>query len=356
MRACGRRLGVALLRVCLGLSSALLTESLPAPAFAQTEAEIAAARALFGEAVKDEDSGYFETALGKFRKVQEVKDTANVRYRIATCYEGLGQRARALAAYRSVLEVGEGDKTAKDAMRVSREKIEQLERIVAHLTIVVPASAPSDTEVFLDNEKLTPPQLSSDLVIDAGPHTIAATSKDRSPFRTQVALPEGGRASVTVPFEPPVAVPMPSASASPSSSAPPPAPSSSARPIETPPPDGSLKTLGWVSIAGGAAFLAASGVALALRQHEIDTIKSTCNLPGGNCPVSKKSDLTSAHDRATLEGPLAIGFGAVGVAALGLGIYFLAKPPAEDATPRASIRVTPVLSPREAGIGVRGSF
>src|ERR1700733_11973829 len=60
---------------------------------------LAAARALFGEALVAEQAGRFAEALEKFERVRAVRDTASVEYRIGSCHEGLGEPAPAVRAY-----------------------------------------------------------------------------------------------------------------------------------------------------------------------------------------------------------------------------------------------------------------
>src|SRR5258708_19910802 len=90
-----------------------------APAWTQGDDDLDAARKLFREAVADEDAKRYETALEKFRRVDAQKDTANVRYRIATCLEALGHRAEALANYDAVVRLGDGARTSANALPVA---------------------------------------------------------------------------------------------------------------------------------------------------------------------------------------------------------------------------------------------
>src|SRR5258708_39536414 len=60
--------------------------------------ELTAARALFGEALRDEEKNHFAAALEKFQHVAAGKETPPARYRLGTCYGGVGPRAPALAS------------------------------------------------------------------------------------------------------------------------------------------------------------------------------------------------------------------------------------------------------------------
>jgi hypothetical protein len=71
----------------LVLAALLTTRAAPAQS-----SDLDRARALFAEALSDQEAGRTAMALEKYRRVAEVRDTAQVEYRIGTCLEGLGSR------------------------------------------------------------------------------------------------------------------------------------------------------------------------------------------------------------------------------------------------------------------------
>src|SRR6185436_6559720 len=82
---------------------AIATSTLsPRAAHAQSEDELKAARELFQEAYKDEQEKRYPEALDKFRRVAKVKESASVRYRIASVLEPMGRLREARDAYRAV--------------------------------------------------------------------------------------------------------------------------------------------------------------------------------------------------------------------------------------------------------------
>src|SRR5580704_3972072 len=143
--------------IALAFAGLLVAEG--KPGHAQTEVDLAAARKLFAEAVADEEESRYDAALEKFRRVEVVKDTPNVRYRVATCLEALGHRAEAVRSYEAVVRMGENDKTAADAVLASSERLGQLARIVPRLSIVLAPNAPPETQVRLDEIPLLPSDL-----------------------------------------------------------------------------------------------------------------------------------------------------------------------------------------------------
>ena len=79
------------------------------------------------------------------------------------------------------------------------------------------------------------------------------------------------------------------------------------------------------------------GYETSLNIMAISTVKDDC--PGNVCPTSKKTEVDSARDRAKLMLPLAIGLGAAGVAAAGVGVYFVLAPPAKKAEGLRAVRL-----------------
>ncbi|MGH7297632.1 MAG: hypothetical protein ACRELB_22030, partial [Polyangiaceae bacterium] len=168
------------------------------PAAAQTEDELAAARKLFAEAVADQDARLYETALDKFRKVAAVKDTANVRFRVASCLEGLGRRPEALASYEAAERLGAGDPGAADVVRAATERATQIDHALPRLTVLLPANAPAGTVVQVDATAVDPASQPAGMPLEPGQHTVSATAPGDLPFTTGVTLAEGARVTLTV--------------------------------------------------------------------------------------------------------------------------------------------------------------
>lgn len=271
---------------------------------AQSPAELAAGRQLFVEALSDEEHGKFAEALGKYRRVQVIRDTANVRYRIGSSLEHLGKLAQAVDAYAVAVRLGTEGRTGPssaadvEVIRAAQARLDALEPKLAHVALRLPSAAPPDAEVTVDGEPVPPPSL-ADLRIDPGAHVVAATAKGARPFRAQINLPEGARVEVPIVLE---AVAM----------EPPPPP-----PKEAPP----YRTIGIVTGAAGGVLVVGGVIVLALRSSAIGTLHDAC--PDGNCPAAREQELTGTRDRAKVEGPVAIALFATGAAALGTGVALL---------------------------------
>jgi len=311
----------------LALSLLVCQVALAAPVAAQSAEDLDAARKLFADAVADQDAKRYDTALEKFQRVAAVKDTANVRFRIASCLEALGRRAEALTNYEASVKLGEQEKASPDVLRASREHAADLERVVPRLSIVLPADAPATTEVRIDDAPVDRSALAGGLPLDVGHHTIRATAPGDSPFETAVTLPESGHVSISVTLTP--AAPLAGA----------PAAQTPGQGPATPPGDGEKNPPvtphpshvgAWIAIGVGGALAVGSVVSFVLRQSNISTIDNDCSGSPLQCPSSKQSEVNDARNAAQWQGPLAIGLAAGAVVGVGIGAWLLATSPSQS--------------------------
>ena len=313
-----------------------------APGRPRATTQLAAARQLFSEAVADEDAKRFDTALEKFRRVAAVKDTANVRYRIASCLEALGRRAEAARELRGCREArGAGESGARRPSGRPRARRAIWRGSCRALSVVLPADAPATTEVRIDDAPVDRAALADGLLLDAGHHTIRATAPGDSPFETAVTLPEGGHVSITVTLTP--VAPL----------AGPPAGQTLGQAPSGPSGDGEAKPAvpthpshvgAWIAIGVGGALAVGSVVSFVLRQSNIGTIDNDCSGSSTlQCPSSKQSEVTDARNAAQWQGPLALGLAAGAVVGVGIGAWLLAT------TPSQSVSVGPAFL-RDGGL------
>lgn len=268
-------------------------------ALAQSPADLAGGRQLFVEALSDEEHGRFAAALEKYRRVQEIRDTVNVRYRIGASLEGLGKVARSVDAYSAAIKLGTDNGTDADVVRAAQARLDVLRPRVAHLSLRLPPSRSwPDAEVAVDSEPVALDGL-SDLPLDPGPHVVTATAKGASPFRAQISLSEGGRADLPIVLEPAAAAPPPPA----------PAPTTTTKPY---------RTIGLVAGAAGGLLMIGGAIVLVLRSSAISELHDSC--PNGNCPASREEELRGTRDRALVEGPVGVALLAAGAVAAGTGI------------------------------------
>lgn len=303
---------------------------------AATPDEIAKGRQLFAEALNDEEHQRFAAALEKYKRVVAIRDTASVRYRMASTLEGLGRVVQALDAYSAAVRLGAGNAADADVVKSAQARVDALAPRVAHVVLRVGPDAPPDAEVSVDAE-IVPSELFVDLRVDAGPHLVTATAKGKKPFRAQITLSEGGRAEIPVTFEPSEVVTV---------AAPPPPPR------ERPEPGwSSLQTAGLVTSIAGGALLAGGVVALVVRSSAISDIKQSC--PDGTCPLDQADELGRTRDRAVLMGPLGVTLSSVGVAAIGTGVVLMVVGRPSE---KAAMHWSPRFVAGGAGVSVHGRF
>jgi hypothetical protein len=325
--------------LAIGTAGAMTTTFTPSVAWAQSDEELKQARELFQEAFKDEQAGRFDVALEKFKRVARVKESASVRYRIASCMEGLRHYREARDTYRS-LAASKDSLPQKDQpiAESAANKVVELDRKIPKVIVTISGETPpADARVTIDGASAP---AGRPIEADPGEHVIQATAPGMKPFEQRVTLPDNGsQIPATVAFEK-------------ADDHPPPPP---------PPPPGSSHTTAWIAIGAGGVLLVTGVALLVVREGKISTIKDDC--PNNVCPTSKQTEVNDAKDSANLFMPLGIGFTLVGAAAAGFGVYLLVKksPPPSDpnaapATGAAGIQVGPRFVRGGGGLGMTASF
>jgi hypothetical protein len=310
--------------------------------------DLAAARALFANALRDEEAKRFVDALDKFQRVRAVRDTAAIEYRIGTCFEGLGRAAPAYVAYREATVLGQDDVRSADVVAAALDRLHALAKQLGWLSLALPANASADVEVRVDDGVMPLEALREPLVLEPGRHVVTARARDARPFRSEIVLPEGAHVSLTIALEP-VASPAPTAPPNPAD----------VEPTMPPPPappighEGTSTVPGWITIAGGGALLLGSmGVAIG-RSHDISTIKNAC---ADGCSLGDRDSLESTRSRALAEGPIAIVLGGAGLVAAGVGVYLVVMAKDASRTGPASARLVPLLASGAGGLAFEGEF
>ncbi len=198
----------------------------PSPA-----AELEVARALFDDAVVDEEQHRFADALKKLEKVRAVKDTPAVRFRIASCLEASYHLREARIAFVKVAEATQRSPEDDAVVTASREKLAMLDaRIPA---ILVQIADGKDAEVRVDDEATLVPA-SLPVRVNPGDHHLAIMRKGCRTLDMQVRVGEGGRVRVYTIMVPDVRRPQGTAPRRPAKPAPMP-PSARRAPAPAPP-------------------------------------------------------------------------------------------------------------------------
>ena len=333
-----------------------LLASTPSVAFAQTPEELKQARELFQEAYKDEQEKRFEQALEKFRRVAKVRETAPVRYRIASVLESLERLReardafRALAASKPTLPAAEHEVADSAAARAV-----EIDKRIGHVIVKLDSSWPADTRVTVDGGIVPGNPGPRGVEVDPGSHVIGAMSPKTGPAETTVTVASGGE--VTVNLLPPGGGTNPTPPLGGGTNSAPPPGGDSSQPSDS---GSTTKTAGFVTLAAGGALFATGVVMLAVREGKISDIESAC--PNDVCPTATRVDVESARDGAETLGPLGVGFMIVGLVAGGVGTYLVLRPSGASSAPPPSptsalrIRVGSRSVPGGACVGFHGVF
>jgi hypothetical protein len=321
----------------------------PAVAWAQapensSAEELAAARFLFAEALRDEQAQRFLDALQKFQRVRAVRDTASIEYRIGSCYDGIGQAVPAYEAYRDAIVLGQGDARSADVVSAAAGRLQVLTRHVARLKLALPEVAPADAEVRVDDRVVVRAALRDAIALEPGPHVVTATASGATPFRSEMALTEGAEVSLTISLEPRTTSRADAGG------------TVVVVPTVAVVPDAANRTGGWIGVAGGGALLVGSAVLALVQQNEISRLNEQC--PAGACRASSNpGDLESTRSRALAEGAVAIALLVGGVVAAGIGAYFVFKADDRVSSPHArGTYIVPLVGWEAGGLAVSGVF
>lgn len=332
------------------------------PAQAQTNTDVSAARSLFNDAVADqEERSDFAAALEKFRRVQAIRDTPNVRFRIAACLEKLGRLLSAVESYNGVVALAGSDSKNEALVKAAQRKAAELQNRLPTLLLTLSSNAPADAVVELDHEPVSRARMGAPIPVNPGEHLVTGRASGSPPFDTVVTLPEAARFVLTVPLDARAGAPQ-----TPSSS--PPATSSTPTPTPAAPTDGSRETstrhddtVGIILVATGGALLVGGGATWLVRHSAIGTIKDDC--PNGRCPTTTQDEVLSARSRADAMTPLGIALAGTGAIALGAGIYWLLRPSAAAASSSTSsgslvgqFGAAPYGDSRGGGFALSGKF
>ena len=303
----------------------------PANAFAQSspsrtsESDLSAARALFQDAYRDEQAGRYPDALAKFRRVAVVRESASVRYRIASVLASLGRLResrdafRALAASRAQLTGGDLDIADSAA-----ERAQTLDRRIPRVVLKLDAPPPPDARVTIDGAPVPVAVSARRFELDPGEHVVQATAPSAFSSESKVTLAEGGEATVTVVLAPRAGTKRVESSE----------PFTPTTPHPSPPRGNTMPIL---ALGFGGALVVTGVLLLVARENDVSDIKDACS---PTCPTANRQSLESKHDDALLFGPLGFALGGAGLAIAGVGAYFLLRPADGAAsTTSASVRV-----------------
>lgn len=297
-------------------------------AHAENEGEIQAARQLFRRAVQDEEAQKYDAALEKFKKVQAIRDTATVRYRIGVCLESMGRLDEAAVEFDVAVAKAEADQ--RDLSASARQKASAARQRMPQLTVRL-AEPQLETEVRIDDQVLPLQRLGLEQKMNPGRHVVDARAKDRPPFHAEFDLRESTKTDVKVSFAQPAAdAPMVARV------------DGKDQPPRGASEQGSQRTWGIVSVAGGSVLFMTGLVLLAAREGKISSIHELC--PNDICAAGMRSTIADKQSAARTFGYAGWITAGVGASAALAGMaLLLTSPKARDATA--------IVYPTDGGIG-----
>lgn len=318
------------------LAAALLTASVPAPAFAKPPDAVQQ----FASAQKLFDSGDFAGALPLFRQLLDSTGSPNARLYVARCLRELGRLPEAFeqmdTTQRDAAVRAESESKyiqTRDAATVERAILESR---IGRLIIAV-ANPPADVQVILNDEPLSADRLGSATTVKPGTMilTVEAAGMRKIQRRVSVAAGETKTVALTLQSLEEVKPPPP----------PPPLPVQRQEPPKL--TGGGVRTAGIVVTSFGVAGLAAAGVSWFLSDQKFRGATDECGSP---CTVDKLEDIkSSVRTLETISTASLIG-GIVGTAT-GVVMIIVGGP---TMTPATSATLS--VSPRSAMVGYTVAF
>ncbi len=324
---------------------AIALPTLTGSAHAQT-GDVAAAKALHDQAQQLVKSGKYAEACPKLEAVVKmVPQAVGAKFHLAECYEAWGKLARAHGGY--LLATAAAEQAGQKARaKHGKENSAALEKRVPRLTIEVPQSVRGLPGLVVNRNgaPVHAAMYGVAVPVDPGQHEIVVEATGKKPWTQKLSLAEKANERVTVPL-------LEAANVGPIPTAPPP-PTVTAAPPPPPPPvlpePTSSGSPVWPWVVGGAGIvLGAVGVGFAIDQRSVQAdIEDKC--PSETfCEAG--FDAKAANERLDRDYLMFVGFGAAGLATIGVatvGLLFGGDTSAEEGA------TTPVWPWLVGGAGV----
>lgn len=308
----------------------------------------AAATALFDEGRKLMAQQKYAEACPKLAESERLAPSGGTLLNLADCYEHTGQTASAWVAWKDVAGRASAAHMA-DVEKRALARAAALEPGLSRLAVAVDAASDvPGLEVKKDGIAVGHAEFGVALPVNPGSHVVEATAPKKKPFSAKVdvaAKQADARVTVTLEDEPEAAAPPPP----PPPVQPPPPPPGPAP--ETPSGGSPVRTIGIVTGLVGIAGLATGSVFGLMAKSKNDEA-----LQPANCPTSKlctQNGLDLTHDAKSDATISTVAFIAGGVLTAAGIVLVLTAP---SSSPRTGLRVTPLLAPSVAGLGVDGAW
>lgn len=310
-----------------GIALIVASSFVTAPALAQSPTDLKRARAQFQRGIELEQAGNYTEAIQEFREVGQVRMTAQVRFHIAFCEEGLGRLVTALGGYD--LALAEADTVGPDFKTEVETAITRLKEKIPKI-LIERGSGADAALVQLDGVDLGASSIGVEVPLDPGPHKVTATAPGYHPFDNTVEVKEREVAKVTLELI---------VNTEPDKPPPPP------KIIMVPRDAGPDRTLPYIVGGAGIVLLGAGGALFALKLTTEQELEEDCPVKD-ECAESNRD----TYDRVkfySIAAPVTAG---VGLAAIGTAVALILteKKPVKAPPKKASLgidAVVPTLTP-----------
>jgi hypothetical protein len=194
------------LPILLSLLAAAATASIASPVRAQSEEELARARALFVEGAKLAESGSWEAARDRFEKSSKIKRAPLTVYNLGIAQQETGKILDAIESYKAFLAMPVEPATQSYVAPV-RAVLAKLETRVGLIALDVRPAGLAGLVVRIDGREVAAE--TGPWRVDPGPHEIVAVAPGLGELKQTAHVPEGARTSVALtlvvpaPVEPP---------------------------------------------------------------------------------------------------------------------------------------------------------
>jgi hypothetical protein len=319
----------------------------PRSSSAQTSADVSLARQLGNEGLSLAASGDCAGAIEKLTRAEGLHHAPTTLTVLGECHVTVGKLVDGVEELTRVVREDLGPRPLpafRKAQIRARQKLDDARPRLPKLRLTVDgAHGDVSLSLRIDGQAVPAATLGLDRPVDPGAHDVEVSALGYKTATAHVTMKEGASQSLKLTLE---AIPI-AASTEPDVTTPatPPPARPAARPAEK---RASYLPAGLL-LGAGAAGIGVGAVLGVLTLDKASHLNSVCQ-PRSDCPASAQGDISSANTLA-LGSTIAFGVGVVGV---GLGTYFLLRPPKSDRAPAAGVTVRPWLGLASAGFA--GSF
>ena len=160
-----------------------------------------AARELAVAGAEAFDKQDFVTALDRFQRAESLYKVPSIAVMVARCFARVGRVVEAVDKYEETLRMpldASAPEAFQRAVADATAEVEGVRARVARLELRVPAGAPPELEVLLDDRPLPKALLGVPTPVNPGVHRVVAHAPGHESYRYDVDLAEGARQAVQI--------------------------------------------------------------------------------------------------------------------------------------------------------------